>query len=150
MLMGFLDKLTAPKANIMIQLDKQFYSLREPLTGKLMISSSETFNADEVRLEIWVNERVQATERRQSGNQTVTVSAQENTVLHRGKIPIAGYGQMQQGNNLELPFTAYLPSGVPPSYRSQNVRTTWIIKAVIGVKGRPDVNSNDLEVLVTG
>jgi hypothetical protein len=148
-IMGFFDRLKTPKANIRVQLDNQFLSLREPMTGKIHLSSSETFEADEIRIEFWVTERVQATEQQKSGEQTITVTARETTNLHRGKISVAGYTQFHDGFNDEFPFNAHLPNNVPPTYRSRNVQTTWTIKGVIGVKGRPDVTTNQMEVQVT-
>ena len=148
-ILGFFDRLKAPNANIRVELDQQYISLREPLTGKIIISSGEDFEADEIRIEMWVTEWTRATEQRKSGEQTITVSAQQTSNLHRGKISVNGYTQLQDGSTLEFPFNAYLPTSVPPTYRSQNVRTTWMMKAVIGVKGRPDVNSNNMEIQVT-
>ena len=149
MIMGFFDRLKTPKANIRMQIDQQFVSLREPMTGKLVISSSEEFEADELRIEIGVTEWTRATEQRKSGEQTITVTAQQTNRLHRGKISVAGYTQIHDGDTQEIPFSAHLPTSVPPSYRSQNVRTTWTIKAVVGVKGRPDVTTRNTEIQVT-
>ncbi|MHA2059741.1 MAG: hypothetical protein ACW976_03070 [Candidatus Ranarchaeia archaeon] len=147
--MGFFDRLKEPKANIRIQLDQPFVSLREPMTGKLLLSSSEVFEADELRIEFWVSERVRATEQRKSGEQTITVTANQTSQLHRGKISVGGYTQFNEGFSQEIPFTAHLPANVPPTYRSRNVQTTWMIKGVIGVKGRPDVTTNQMEIQVT-
>ena len=147
--MGFLDRLKTPKANIIVQLDQQFISLREPMTGRLVVSSSEQFEADEIRIEMWVTEWTRATEQRKSGDRTISVTAQQTSNLHRGKISVVGYTQLQDGEKQEFAFNAHLPSSVPPTYRSQNVRTRWMIKGVIGVKGRPDVTSNQIEIQVT-
>ncbi len=149
MIMGFLDRLKSPKANIMVQLDQQFVSLREPMTGKLVVSSSEVFEADELRIELWVTEWTRATEHKKAGEQTITVTAQQTSNLHQGKLTVTGYTQFQDGGTLEFPFNIHLPSHIPPTYRSQNVRTSWMIKGVVGVKGRPDVVSNQMEIQVT-
>ena len=147
--MGFFDRLKEPKANIRIQLDNQYLSLREPMTGKIYLSSSEEFEADEIRIELWVTERVQATEQQKAGERTITVTARESNNLHRSNISVAGYTQFNDGFNDEFPFSAHLPANVPPTYRSRNVQTTWMIKGVIGVKGRPDVTTNHMEIQVT-
>jgi hypothetical protein len=149
MIMGFLDRLRAPKASISVLLDKQFISFREPMTGKIVVSSNDDFETDDIRIEMWVTEWVQATEKKTSGQQTFNVTAQQNSNLHQSRISVAGYTKINPGFNKEYPFNFHLPQGVPPTYQSQNVRTTWMIKGVIGIKGRPDVTSNNIEIRVT-
>jgi hypothetical protein len=153
--MGFLSALRSPKATIVVQLDKDTFSLREPLTGKVNLSSSEEFDSDEQRIEVWVTEWVKATEQKQQPGQapgqqrTVPVTAQQTTKLHESKNPIGGRQHFTAGFNNTVPFSIRLPSGIPPTYRSQNVRTSWMLKGVIAVKGRPDVTGYDTEVVIT-
>lgn len=147
--MGFLDRLKSPKGTITVMFDNEYQSLREGLTGKLNVSSSEKFNAEELRLEIRVTEWTQATEQKKQGEQTIKVSAQQTEVLHQGKHSV--YGQIQFTDNFsqEVPFNVHLPSGIPPTYQSQNARTTWLVKGVIEVDGRPDVTGHEMEIKVT-
>jgi hypothetical protein len=147
--MGFLSKLKAPKATIAVLLDKGTFSLREPLQGKIDISSSEEFDADELRIEIWVNEWTKATEQKTVGQQKVPVTAEQHSALHQGKLTVAGGRHFTSGFSESIPFSLSLPQSVPPTYRSQNARNTWMMKGVIGVKGRPDVTSHDMEVVIT-
>jgi hypothetical protein len=147
--MGFLSKLQAPKASLAVMLDKSTYSNREPLSGKLDISSSEEFDTDEIRLEFWVNEWTKATQQKQVGQQTVPVTAEQTTTLHKGKLTVSGGRHITAGFRETIPFNLPLPSNVPPTYRGQNARNTWMIKAVLGVKGRPDVETREMEVVVT-
>ncbi|RDE17108.1 MAG: hypothetical protein C4K47_00100 [Candidatus Thorarchaeota archaeon] len=147
--MGFLSKLQAPKATVAVILDKGTYSLREPLQGKLDVSSSEEFDADELRIEFWVSEWTKATQQKQVGQQTVPVTAEQNIKLHQGKLTVAGGRHFTSGFRESIPFSLPLPSNVPPTYRGQNARNTWMMKAVIGVKGRPDVETRDMEVVIT-
>jgi len=149
--MGFLDRLKSPKATIVVQLDKDTFSLREPLTGRANISSSEEFDSNETRIELWVTEWTKATETitPTGQQQPVSVTAQQTTTLHSSKNPFVGAQHFTAGFNNTVPFTIRLPSGVPPSYRGQNARTTWTLKGVIAVKGRPDVTGYNTEVTVT-
>ena len=146
---GLFGKFKAPKATIGVFLDQQYISLRQPMTGKCIVSSSEAFDVDEIRIELWVTEWTRATEKKQSGQQTITVTAQQNTPLHQGKSTIAGRMSLTEGFTQDFPFTIHLPSGLPPTYQSQNARNTWMMKGVIAVKGRPDVTSHDIEIQVT-
>lgn len=147
--MGLFGRFKAPKATISVMLEKDSYSLKEPLTGTVNVSSSEKFDADEVRLEIWVNEWTKATEKQGTREKPITVTAQQNSVLHQSKNSIGGQMQFTDGFSDSIDFSIHLPSGVPPTYRSQNARNTWMMKGVIAVKGRPDVTSHDMEVVIT-
>ena len=147
--MGFLGKLKAPNASIAVLLDKGTSSLREPLQGKLDVSSSEEFDATEMRIEIWVTEWTKATEQKKVGQQTVPVTAEQKRTLHQSKNTVAGGRHLTSGFRESIPFSVPLPSNVPPTYRSNNARNTWMMKGVIGVKGRPDVTSHDMEVVIT-
>jgi len=146
--MGFLDRFKAPKATISVTLDKQAFNLNEPMTGKLSVSSSEEFDADELRIEMWVIEWTKATEKKGSGNEARNVTAEQNAELHKGKISVTGRKHITEGFNEEFPFTIPLPSGVPPTYRGQNAKNTWRMKGVIAVKGRPDVTGHVIEVQI--
>ena len=147
--MGFFSRLKTPKASIAVLLDKGSFSLNEPLQGRLEISSSEEFDADELRIEVRVNEWTRATQQKTVGQQQVPVTAEQNSVLHQGKLTVAGGRHFTSGTNENIPFSLSLPSTVPPTYRSQNARNTWVMKGVIGVKGRPDVTSHEMEVVIT-
>jgi hypothetical protein len=149
--MGFLSALKAPKATIAVQLGKDTFSLKEPLQGNINVSSSEEFDVDEVRIELWVSEWTRATEQKQQPGQPrpIAVTAQQTTKLHESKNVIGGRQHVTAGFNATIPFNIHFPSGIPPTYRSQNVRTSWMLKGVIAVKGRPDVTSYDQEVVIT-
>lgn len=147
--MGFLSRLKVPNASLAVMLDKGTFSLNEPLQGRFEISSNEEFDADELRIEIRVNEWTRATEQKTTGQQQVPVTAQQNSTLHQGKLTVAGGRHFTDGHSESIPFSLSLPSNVPPTYRSQNARNTWVMKGVIGVKGRPDVTSHEMEVVIT-
>ncbi|MFW9795351.1 MAG: hypothetical protein ACFE8F_10070 [Promethearchaeota archaeon] len=147
--MGFLDRLKKPKGTVTVNFDKEYQSLREGLNGSLNVSASEEFEAEEIRLEIWVNEWTQATEQKKQGEQTITVTAQQNKQLHQSKYAVHGQMDFTDGMSQDIPFQVHLPPGIPPTYQSQNARTTWMLKGVIAIKGRPDITSHDMEIKVT-
>lgn len=150
--MGFLDRFKAPKATISVSLDKQIFNLNEPMTGKLSVSSSEEFDADELRIELWVTEETTAsgsvTIRAGAGDEEQTVTVKQEDNLHEEKITVAGRMRVTEGFNQQFPFSITVPSGVPPTYRGRNASNTWKMKGVIAVKGRPDVTSHVMEVQI--
>jgi hypothetical protein len=147
--MGLFGRLKTPKATIAVLFDKGQFSLKEPLQGRLEITASEEFEADELRIEVSVEEWVKATEKKTQGQQQVPVTAEQRSRLYQGKLTVAGGRQFNEGYSESIPFSLPLPSTVPPTYRSQNARNTWMMKGVIGVKGRPDVTTNEMEVTIT-
>ncbi len=147
--MGFLNRFKAPKTTLAISMDKNEFSLREPLTGKFQVTSSEEFDADEIRVEIWVDEFTRATGSVDiGGNRKKTVTLQQNNKLHNGKVAVSGRMHITEGFSKDFPFSINLPPGVPPSYSGRNATNTWKMKGVVAVKGRPDVTSHDTEIKV--
>lgn len=154
--MGFFKRFKAPKATVSVTLDKQAFNRNEPMTGTLSVSSSEEFDADELRIELWVTEETKATGgvtihiREESETRTVTetVTVKQSASLHEGKNTVAGRMHITEGFNQQFPFNIPLPPGVPPTYRGRNATNTWRLKGVIAVKGRPDVTGHIMEVSI--
>lgn len=147
--MGFLNRLKTPKATISITMEKNENSLMEPLAGTFNVSSTEEFDADEIRVELWVSEFTRATGKVDlGGGNRKTVTLQQDNKLHNGKVAVAGRMRITEGFNKDFPFSINLPPGVPPSYRGRNATTTWRMKGVVAVKGRPDITSHDMEIQV--
>jgi len=146
--MGLFKRLKTPKATISITLEKGEFSLRDPLTGTLSVSSSEDFDADEIRVEFEVTEWTCATQSMEIEGSQRTVTARQTNRIHEGKTAIAGRMHVTDGSRKDFPFSINLPQGVPPSYRGKNATNTWKIKGVLAVKGRPDVNSHQMEVQI--
>lgn len=147
--MGLLGRFKAPKGTVSVTLDKGEYSLREPLTGKINVSTAEDFDIDEVRVEILVNEFTRASQSQNVGGTTRSVTAEQNNEIHKGKTTVAGRMHASNGLNQDFPFSINLPSGIPPTYRGRNANNSWKIKGVLAVKGRPDVTGHEMEIQVT-
>lgn len=146
--MGLFGKFKAPKGTVSVTLDKGEYSLREPLTGKINVSAAEEFDIDEIRLELWVNEFTRASQSMDIGGSRRNVTAEQDNTIHKGKITIAGRMHASSGLNQDFPFSMNLPTGIPQTYRGRNATTTWRMKGVLAVKGRPDVTSHDMEIQI--
>jgi hypothetical protein len=133
---------------VSVTLDKGEYSLREPLIGKINVSSAEDFDIDEVRLEICVNEFTKASQNQNIEGTTRTVTAEQDNTLHKGKTTVAGRMHASNGFTQDFPFSIKMPSGIPPTYRGRNANNSWKIKGVLAVKGRPDVTGHEMEIQV--
>jgi len=131
-----------------VTLDKNEYSLRESLTGRLNVTAAEDFDIDEIRLEIEVIEWTKATQNINIGGTTKSVTAEQNSKVHDGKVTLQGRMHLNGGFNKDFPFSMNMPTGVPPTYRGRNARNTWKIKGVIAVKGRLDITGHPMELQV--
>jgi len=151
--MGLFKRFKAPKATVSVTLDKQAFNRNEPITGILSVSSSEEIDADELRIELWVTEETKATGSitiyTKEESETRTVTLQQSATLHQGKNTVAGRMHITEGFNQQFPFSIPLPPGIPPTYHGQNAKNTWMLKGVMAVKGRPDVTSHSMEVVIT-
>ena len=146
--MGLFKRLKTPKATISITLEKGEFSLRDPLIGTVNVSSSEDFDADEIRVEFEATEWTCATQSMDiEGNQR-TVTARQTNRIHEGKTAITGRIHVTDGFRKDFPFSINLPQGVPPSYQGKNATNIWKIKGVLAVKGRPDITSHQMEVQI--
>jgi hypothetical protein len=146
--MGLFGKFKAPKGTVSVTFEKGEYSLREPLTGKISVSTAEEFDIDEVRLEVLVNEFTRASQNQNVGGTTRSVTAEQNNIVHKGKMTVAGRLHASNGFSQDFPFSINMPSGVPPTYRGRNANNSWKIKGVLAVKGRPDITGYETEIQV--
>ena len=143
-----MNRLQAPKGTIAVNLDKNEFSLREPLTGKMNVSAADAFDVDEIRVEIEVVEWTRATQNMNIGGSNRSVTAEENCKVHEGKVTLQGRMHLDNGFSQDFPFSMNLPTGVPPTYRGRNAKTTWKLKGVIAVKGRPDIVGHQMELQI--
>ena len=76
---------------------------------------------------------------------TVTVKEHEGVVVTEWLLPSPAtvVGETEQ------PLNVNVPAGARPTFKSLDSKTTWTIKAVIAIEGRPDVTSPTLELQVT-
>ncbi len=152
--MSFLRKIAqrveAPKATVAVLLDKPQCSLREPLTGKIQVTSYEEFDIDEIRLEIKVHEWTKATQNMNMSGFERAVTAEMHNPHHQSKVTLQTGMHVTNGFRQEFPFSISLPSGLPPTYRGLNARNTWSVKSVAAVRGRPDIVGHEMELQVDG
>ncbi len=152
--MGFLHKLAAhveaPKATVAVLLDKPVVSLREPLTGKIQVTSYEEFDIDEIRLEIKVQEWTRATQNQNVNGIQRALTSEMMNPHHQSKVTLQTGMHVTNGFRQEYPFSVNLPAGLPPTYMGVNARNTWLVKSVAAVRGRPDIVGHETEVNVSG
>ncbi len=141
------DRLTKPKANVSLKLEKSAFIWGEQVEGRLIVNSEEEIDATEIRAELRCEEKrrefVHTTETisRSDGSQvTRPVTREEwvNRTVFSENVQGSGPVHLSAGYKGEFAFSTNAAGG-EPSYSGWDRSVTWTIKGVIGIKGRPDV-----------
>ena len=157
--MPLLKTFQAPKASVSISMAKDNYALGETITGELVFTSDEEFEAKEIRVEL------QGTERLRSGGEPIrgasetletriysprTTTVQKGTTveynMYNGQSKVNERFIVPRGFNQQYPFRISIPSHLGPTFQGvrmdgQWLERTWILKGVVSIGGRPDVEA---------
>jgi hypothetical protein len=146
----FTNKLTAPEANVHLNLSNYSVCLGDKLQGNLNVQSQEDFQTTEVRCEILCTE--QAKVLKQVYDPTLKTSipklVEETSILCNMKPSLAGPTHFVNGDNRNFPINVNIPAGAAPTCSGYDRRVTWTIKGVLAVDGRPDRTSQTCEIQV--
>lgn len=147
---AFKDKLTSPKANVSLKLNKSSFTLGENVEGSLSIAADEQFDATEIRCEIQCVEEAKKIKRvyDESFHRYVDREYRESATLYAAKPQVSGPIKIDKGYSGSFPFNANIPAGGRPTYQGMDARLTWSIKGVMAIDGRPDVTSRITEIQV--
>jgi hypothetical protein len=143
----FTDRVTKPKSNVSLRLDKNTFNFGDKLEGALTVSSEEEVDVTEIRAELRCDEKkkqyVRMSDGHGGGDQWV------NKTIYRENPQASGPIHLSAGYRGEFPFSTNVAGG-QPSYSGDARTVTWTIKGVVGIKGRPDVTSPTAGIQVAG
>ncbi|MEM1583082.1 MAG: hypothetical protein QXF28_00155 [Nitrososphaerota archaeon] len=144
------EKVTPPKVNLTITLNRNAYFLGEDIEGELTVHSYEDFDADEVRCELQCVESAKIQKRVYDPalKHEVTRETWETATLYSIKPILSGPTHISMGFTGRFPFSINIPLTMKPTYKGIDRRVVWSIKGVVSVKGRPDAVSQVLEIQV--
>jgi hypothetical protein len=158
-LLPLLKTFQAPKASLSINMAKDNYALGETITGDLVFTSNEEFEAKEIRVEL------RGTEKLRTGGEPIrgasetletrlysprTTTVQKGTTveynMYNGQSRVNDRFMVPRGFNQQYPFRIAVPSHLGPTFQGvrmdgQWLERTWILKAVVSIGGRPDVEA---------
>jgi DNA-directed RNA polymerase subunit RPC12/RpoP len=158
-ILPLLKAFQAPKASVTINIAKDNYTLGEAITGDLVFSSDEDFEAKEVRVELHGIEQLRSGgEPIRGASETLetriysprTTTVQKGTtvqyVMHNGQNRVNDRFMVQRGFNRQFPFRITIPSNLGPTFQGtrmdgQWLERTWTLKAIVSIGGRPDVEA---------
>jgi len=149
----------APNASVSLNISRDNFSLAETITGELLITSQEEFEANEIRVELVGIEKLRAggepirgvSETQEtrlystSAPQTQSGTTREY-LMYRGQTKVSQKIRIPNGYNQQFSFTITIPAGLGPTYTGlrkdgQYLERAWILKGVAAVGGRPDVEA---------
>lgn len=143
----FTDRVTKPKSNVSLRLDKNTFNFGDKVEGALTVSSEEEVDVTEIRAELRCDEKkkqyVHMSDGHGGGDQWV------NKTIYRENPQASGPIHLSAGYRGEFPFSTNVAGG-QPSYSGDARTVTWTIKGVVGIKGRPDVTSPTAGIQVAG
>ncbi|HEX9862410.1 MAG TPA: hypothetical protein VGB11_03905 [Candidatus Bathyarchaeia archaeon] len=139
----FTNKFTAPNANVQLKLNQYSVTLGENVEGTLTVSSTDDFDATEVRCEISCVEqaRVIRQEYDPQLRRMLPREVQESSVLFSAKPVLSGPVHLANSETRDFPLSVNIPAGGRGTLQGMDRSVTWSIKGVVAVDGRPDVTS---------
>jgi len=156
----------APNAAISINIGKNNFVLGETITGDVLVTSQEDFEAEEIRVELVGVEKLKVAGEpiEEEGSETLetriyssqTSSTQRgDTVeypMYKGQTKVSEKLRIPRGYSQQFSFHISIPANLGPSFQGirrdgQGLERIWALKGVVAVGGRPDVESKrDIQV----
>jgi len=148
----FTNKLTAPEANVQLQLSSYCVPLGENLTGNITVASKEEFDATEIRCEVQCVQQAKAVRYIYDAalRRNTLREVDETATIFSIKPILNGPTHISQGEMKNFPLNINIPSGSQPTYVGIDRRVTWNVKGVVAVDGRPDATTKiaDIQVII--
>jgi hypothetical protein len=160
---GFFKRFRRPKAQLLLSVSKNELALGDELKGVLKVTSQEMLDVEEIGVSLKCVETMTKTRRYQD---TVQVGADDRTgypikekvwkeeeyedveTLHFENTEVSGPMQVGVGFDESYPFVIKLPSIGRETYHSINNNVLWIVEALMKIKGRRNLFSNNQQILV--
>lgn len=162
--MPLFKAFKAPNASVSINIDKDNFVLGETITGTLLVTSNEDFEASEIRVELQGTEKLTLGQSFGAGPETpethiysprTSTSTVQGTVtyppMYKGQTKLSDRLRMPPGFSQTYPFSIAIPKGLGPTYQGTRrdgfLVRTWTLKGIVSVGGRPDIETKrDLTV----
>ena len=157
--MPLFKSFKAPNATISMNIGKDNFNFGETIEGTVNVASQEEFEADEIRVELLAFEKLRpgggfirdAQENSETRmysqlNQNTQASANVEYAMYRGQAKVSQKLRIPNGFNQQFPFKISVPPNLGPTFQGMRkdgrwLQRAWILKAVVAVGGRPDVET---------
>ncbi len=157
--MPLFKSFKAPNASAMLSISKDNCALGETITGELLVTSQEDFEAEEIRIELVGIEKMrvggepikgmsetQETRLYSSSTPQTQSGIIREYLMYRGQSKISQKLRIPNGYNQQFSFKITVPAGLGPTFTGlrrdgQWLERTWTLKGIVAVGGRPDVEA---------
>jgi hypothetical protein len=149
--LGFFKMFKKPKTDITLELPNTTYTLGSSTTAKIIVSSKEEFDSDEIRAEIRCIEK-QRRERwvyNRRLRRNIRHEYWDVATLYSEDTKASGPIHIVPGFRKAFPISIYIPQTGRETYDSIDTNITWTIKGVVAVDDRPDSTSETIELQIT-
>jgi len=157
-----------PNAAISINIGKDNFVLGETITGDVLVTSQEDFEAEETRVELVGVEKLkvggepiegvgsETLETRIYSSQT-SYTQRGDTIeypMYKGQTKVSEKLRITKGYSQQFPFKITIPANLGPTFQGvrrdgQGLERIWTLKGVVAVGGRPDVEAKkDIQVSI--
>jgi len=157
--MPLLKAFKTPTASISINIGKDSFILGETITGDVLVTSGEDFEANEIRVELVGVEKLrvggeaikgdgfETPETRLYSSRTAYIQ-RGGTIeyqMYNGQTKVSEKLRMSKGYSQQFPFQITVPN-LGPTFQGMRrdgkwLERTWTLKGVVAVGGRPDVET---------
>jgi hypothetical protein len=144
--MSFFKRLVPLKADISMNLQSLTVENGQPFKGTASLNSRDNFHVEGVRMEIRVTESWQepGLERDSNGNERQVMKNMKSTLFSQD-VPVSQQFDMGNGDHKDFPFEVTIPMRSSARYGGS---IAYSLKAVVNVKGRPDVTKEAQPMVV--
>lgn len=157
--MPLFKSFKAPKATISMNVSRNNLNLGETVEGTLAVTAQEEVDVDEIRVELQAFEKLkpaggvirdvqenQETRLYSPPIENVANAATREYVMFRAQRQVIGPMRVTNGFNQQFSFTIAVPANSGPTFQGMRrdgrwLQRTWVLKAVLAVGGRPDVET---------
>jgi len=158
----------APNAAISINIGKDNFVLGETIAGDVLVTSQEEFEAEEIRVELGGVEKLKVGGEpiAEEGSETLETRIYSSRTsytqrgdtmeypMYKGQTKVSEKLRITKGFSQQFPFKITVPAGLGPTFQGmrrdgQRLERTWMLKGVVAVGGRPDVEAKrDIQVSI--
>ncbi len=134
--MSFLKRIIPLKAQMSMNLENVSVTEGTPFRGSAVLASDDSFQIENVRMELRVWERYTEDQWVQENNQSVRRTVQKKDTRYSQDVIVSQPFAATKGSRTEYPFEVTMPRYMASRMDGGII---YSLKAVANVKGRPDV-----------
>jgi len=163
--MGFFKRFTRPRAKLWLTAEKKELTFAEELKGIIGVKAEEEFDIEEVTVELncWESvketvgyRRIETRKRKSTGEELEMeppyYEKEEDwnyKRLYSQRLQLCKEMHVNIGFSKEFPFVIKMPTAGRETFHSIDRNLQWLVKAIMSIKGRRSIKTQNQEILVS-